>query len=175
MTERVLVTLAACVLAGCIGTPAELAPIVGNPAPDFAVETIDGETWRLSDQAGRVVVLDLMGVHCAPCRAAMPHLRDVHEAHAGDGLAMLSVDMGSVYPALGSDDPDELRAFRDAFNATWAFAVDRGAKVGPAFQPIAVPTLVVIDGEGIIRAKLSGAIVDSEQVEAAMAEAGSVA
>ena len=161
-------------LAGCTGTaPREVGPLVGNIAPVFEVQPVDNvSAWNLTAHRGQVVLLDLMGVNCEPCRQAMPHLLAVAGAHANDTrFAMVSVDMASVYPGLGASNVQEIHNFRREFNATWPFAPDPGT-VGQGFEPIALPTMVIIDGEGIIRFKAGGKVLQENQVEAELAKAG---
>lgn len=164
--------LAALLLSGC-AEPRDVGPLVGQVAPGFEVLPVDGpEPWNLSAQRGKAVLLDLMGVNCAPCRTQMPHLLAVARNHANDSrAAMLSVDMASVYPTLGAREPGEIRAFKAEFNATWPFAPDAQAKVGRAYEPIVIPTLVVIDREGVIRAKFSGGTTPEATLEDALRRA----
>lgn len=172
--QRVGVALAllALALAGCTGPGREVGPLVGNTAPGFTLTPVDSVAWSLRAQQGKVVLLDLMGVNCAPCRAEMPHLLRVSAGHAGDaGFAMLSVDMASVYPGLGARSLDEIRAYKREFNASWPFAPDEQGRVGPAYEPIALPTIVVIGPDGVIRAKHSGGVTTEEQLEASIAKA----
>jgi cytochrome oxidase Cu insertion factor (SCO1/SenC/PrrC family) len=67
------------------------APIVGSLAPDFELETVDGDTIRLSDLRGKVVALNFWATWCAPCRLEMPDLQDRADAF-GDRLAVVGVD-----------------------------------------------------------------------------------
>lgn len=161
------------VLAGCTAPEGGgVGPLVGNLAPDFAVQPVDREPWSLAAQRGKVVLLDLMGVNCPPCRAEMPHLLKVMANHQDDaGYAQISVDMASVFPGLGARNLDELRGFRDEFRMTWPIAPDRGGDVGPAYQPIGLPTIVIIGPDGVIRAKHSGGVTSAEQLERDIAAA----
>jgi len=61
-------------------------------APDFAVNTFNGEYFKLSDQKGKVVLLDIMGVGCPPCEMQMPELQKIKE-DKGDDITILSVDV----------------------------------------------------------------------------------
>jgi thiol-disulfide isomerase/thioredoxin len=46
-------------------------------APAFAVTTTDGQRVSLDDLKGKVVLIDFWATWCAPCREAMPHMRDI--------------------------------------------------------------------------------------------------
>src|SRR5262249_13248232 len=50
---------------------------LGKQAPDFECERLDGKKIKLSDFRGNVVVLDVWATWCAPCRAMIPHEREL--------------------------------------------------------------------------------------------------
>lgn len=52
-----------------------------------------GETVGLDDYAGQVVVLNIWGYWCGPCRAEVPDLQFVLEQTAADGVAVLGIDV----------------------------------------------------------------------------------
>lgn len=144
--------------------------MVGNQAPPIEVTTIEGETWRLSDQRGKVVLIDLMGVNCPPCRAAMPHLKATHEKYNATGFELISIDMGAVFPGLGGDT-EEVRAFKEEFDAGWAFAKDSEGTVGQKYRPIALPTALFVGTDGVIRKVLSGGVHSEEEFTAGIEQA----
>ncbi|MCA1813080.1 MAG: TlpA family protein disulfide reductase [Halobacteriales archaeon] len=165
--------LALLLLAGCLGQPAgrEVGPLVGNTAPDFTVQPVGANaTWHLAEHRGRFVVLDLMGVNCEPCRVEMPHLLALSQDRSL-GFDMVSVDMASVYPGLGAKDTRDIQQFRAGFNATWDFAPDSG-RVGRDYEPIVLPTTVILDREGVIVFRSGGGTVTEQQMRGAMERAG---
>ena len=50
---------------------------IGKPAPDFSLTTLDGKTVRLSDQRGKVVLLDFLGNLVHPCQITLPHTQEL--------------------------------------------------------------------------------------------------
>ncbi|HEV8359929.1 MAG TPA: TlpA disulfide reductase family protein [Candidatus Thermoplasmatota archaeon] len=160
-------------LAGCTAPDARtVGPLVGNLAPPFEVQPVDAPAWNLSAMQGKAVVLDLMGVNCGPCRVEMPHLLELAARRANDtAFGLVSIDMASVFPSLGARNDSEIRGFKAEFNATWPFAPDTGGWVGRAYEPIALPTAVVVGPDGVIRAKHSGGTVTADQFEADLAAA----
>src|ERR1700736_5087364 len=67
-------------------------PVVGQPAPAFALSTIDGKTVRLADYRGKTLVINVWGSWCPPCRLETPDLIAEAKADASPGVAFLGVD-----------------------------------------------------------------------------------
>src|SRR5699024_11045689 len=66
---------------------------VGDTAPNFTLETFDGEEVKLSDYRGQKVLLNFCATWCPPCRAEMPDMQKYHEEEAGDDVVILGVNL----------------------------------------------------------------------------------
>lgn len=64
----------------------------GTRAPDWALPTLTGDTVRLADLRGKVVLIDFFYKSCAPCCAALPFLQSLHEKYKDKGFVMLGID-----------------------------------------------------------------------------------
>src|SRR2546430_16030603 len=64
---------------------------VGDPAPNFTLETLDGQTVSLAQYKGKVVVLGLFHI-CEPCLIQGTELQKVHEAFQGKNVQVLGVN-----------------------------------------------------------------------------------
>lgn len=80
-----------------------------SKAPDFSVDLVTGDTFRLSDHLGKdVIVIDFWTTFCQPCVGALQHLEHIYEAKKGKGLVVLAVAMdppdtaGQVVPFVKS-------------------------------------------------------------------------
>lgn len=117
-------------------------------APEFTFVTLDGDTIRSSELAGKVVVLNFWATWCIPCRLEMPSLEKLYRRRASDGLVVLGFDTDG--------DPAKVRAFLTSHDITYPVGV-AGAASRAAFGGIsAVPTTFVIDRTGMIRHRVVG-------------------
>jgi len=68
------------------------APVVGEPAPDFALRTVDGRIVKLSDLRGKVVWINFWATWCAPCKQELPEIERIYNDKRDQGLEVLEVN-----------------------------------------------------------------------------------
>lgn len=117
---------------------------VGSSAPDFELTALNGETIRLDQFRGQPVLLSLGATWCPDCRAEAPVLEDLHKAHPE--LAILMVD--------SKESPAIVQQFADEFGITHPILLDPDGAVMDLYQVFAIPTVLFIDSDGVIRAKV---------------------
>lgn len=148
---------------------ADLAPVVlnelsvGSPAPDFSLDTPGGDSMRLSDQQGNVVLLNFWATWCAPCRTEMPLLQSAFEQYADDGLVILGVDF--------DESADEVQTFADQLSLSFPLLLDPGGVVQSLYRVPGYPTSVMIDREGTLIAYHIGGL-NAQQLDAYLQQAG---
>jgi cytochrome oxidase Cu insertion factor (SCO1/SenC/PrrC family) len=113
-------------------------------APDFTLTDVDGNTFRLSDQAGKIVVLEFMRTTCPACVAEEPHLRELRSKFGGD-VVMVFI---SVDPT--GDTDNVLRDHRNQNLMGW-IAVGDKAQVYQRYAVRSTPTILIIDKNGYIK------------------------
>jgi cytochrome c biogenesis protein CcmG/thiol:disulfide interchange protein DsbE len=126
------------------------SPLVGKPAPSLALPGLDGSDVASSDYAGRVYVVNFWASWCVPCRAEASRLQQFWERYGPEGVGLVGV----VY----QDDEDKARAFRDEFGLTFPQAMDQDGRAALDFGVFGIPETFVVDQNGIVKAKLVGAV-----------------
>ena len=116
---------------------------VGQSAPDFTVATLDGGEFSLSDQRGRVVLVNWFATWCPPCIEEMPHLqKEVWEEFRGSDFAMVSI--------AREESVQIVKPFVTEHAVTWPFAVDPAREAYAKYAAAYIPRNQVIDRAGTI-------------------------
>jgi len=119
------------------------SPLVGKPAPDFSLDTLDGKHIALADLRGKVVLLDFWATWCGPCRAALPHTQDLVD-HAAPGLVVLTVDV--------KEKDDIIQKFMQDNRYTYPVLLDRDGAIIKAYGVTGIPSYIIIDRDGTLKA-----------------------
>jgi peroxiredoxin len=126
------------------------APVAGQTAPDVVLRfTEGGEQRSLSSYRGGVLVLDFWSTSCAPCRDAMPKLEEFHRRYKGRGVTVIGV-------AVDIDDYNRVVQLAKEARVTYTIAADTSGEAKQYYQPRTLPTLVVIDKDGVIALRVDG-------------------
>lgn len=126
--------------------------LVLDEAPDFELQTLSGETVRLSDYRGKKVVLNFWATWCPPCKAEMPHMQNFYEDH-GDEIEIIAVNLTSRDNGL-----DSLERFISEYGLTFNIPLDVNGEYGNLYEIISIPTTYVIDESGQINQKIIGPV-----------------
>lgn len=138
-----------------------------KPAPAFALPGLHGETVRLSDYRGKVVLVNFWGTWCVPCKEETPALAAVYRKLRDQGLEIIGVDLRNQ-ERPGPDGDADVRAFTERYGVTYPIALDVAGETARAFQIYPLPTSFFVDQSGTIRYVRVGAI-RADEVEAIFA------
>jgi cytochrome c biogenesis protein CcmG, thiol:disulfide interchange protein DsbE len=142
------------------------APRAGLLAPDFALDTLAGDSVRLSDLRGDPVIVNVWASWCPPCRSEMPAFERVYREYAGSGLHILAVN------AISQDTLENARAFVVEHDLTFPIPLDDANVVLQGYRISAFPSTFFIDREGVIHKVVLGGVSEAllrSQVEELLA------
>ncbi len=119
---------------------------VGSMMPDLVSKDLEGKTVKLSDLKGKVVVIDVWATWCPPCRAMIPHSRELVGKLKNKPFVLVSVSIDA--------EKKTLTDFMKKNEMPWTHWFDgRGGNVTKTLKVRAIPTIYVMDQKGVIRYK----------------------
>lgn len=134
------------------GVTTEIPPEKRGAALDFSGTTYAGEKFAAADHRGTVMVLNVWYASCPPCRKEAPDLQAIHAEHPKD-VQFIGVNI--------RDEAGPAQAFEKAHGITYPSLPDPDASIMYALRgqvaPNAVPSTLVLDREGRVAARISGA------------------
>jgi thiol-disulfide isomerase/thioredoxin len=134
---------------------------VGNRAIDFQVPALDGKTVKLSDYRGKPVLLNFWATWCGPCRGEVPFLNQINAAYSSQGLVMMAVDVG--------ENSTTIQNFMTSLNVSLPAFMDANTTIAQnTYKVGGIPTTLMIDKNGIIRFRITGAFPDKASIETAL-------
>jgi thiol-disulfide isomerase/thioredoxin len=116
-------------------------------------ETLEGKQVSLSSYAGKVVVINVWGAWCPPCRAEADDLAAAARVLAPDGVVFLGINSRDL-------SKDNALAFQRTYKVPYASIYDPGGRNLLAFRgtltPNSIPSTVIIDKQGRVAASILG-------------------
>jgi peroxiredoxin len=142
----------------------------GTKAPDFTLNSLDGNQFSLADALSRgPVVLAFFKVSCPTCQYAFPFFERLYQAYARKGVTLVGISQ---------NEAKDTAAFSKQFGVTFPILLDdtNSYPVSNAYGLTNVPTLFWIAPDGEIELTSVGWVkADFEQVNRKMADAGKTA
>lgn len=139
------------------GTVQELPAAKRAKPVTLSGKLLDGKSWNVTSAKGKVVVLNVWGAWCGPCQSEMPHLQKAWKSYesANKPVVFMGIDQrdsnavaastlkkwGVTYPSLANDDGENLQGLQR--------------------KVVATPTTLVLDKQGRIAARVSGATTET--------------
>lgn len=117
-------------------------PRLGNPAANFTLSDLAGNTVSLADFKGQPVILNFWATWCGPCEAEMPEINKAYLKHKEEGLVVLAINL--------AEHPDTVKSFVDYYDLAFTILLDRDKAVGKLYGARALPTTYFIDRSGTI-------------------------
>ncbi len=125
------------------GGSQSLIAVADKPAaPDFSLADIDGNTHRLSDYRGRVVIINFWATWCPPCRREMPSMERAWQSIQSKNILLLAINVGQ--------NEDQVWEFTADTPVTFPILLDEEGEVSNEWPMLGLPTTFIVDPEGRI-------------------------
>ena len=123
--------------------PGITARAISGIAPDFALQSRDGETVTLAGLRGQVVMINFWATWCGPCREEMPHLEALHQRYSALGFTLLGVNV--------EEDSENAEAWLEEMPVSFPILFDPENRVSVLYNVLAMPSTVLVDRQGNLR------------------------
>lgn len=125
---------------------------VGQPAPDFTLNDLEGNAVRLSDLKGKGVFINFWATWCNPCRAEMPDIEAVWKANKDKGLVVLAVNL------TNQDDVEAVKVYMKDMKLSFPALLDTKGSVASLYRVGPIPSSYFVNREGVLTSVQVGAM-----------------
>lgn len=127
---------------------------VGSTAPNFSLETLQGERVELKDFRGKGVFLNFWGTWCKPCEKEMPYMEQEYRNFKDQGVEILAVNIGESNLVVSK--------FVDRFDLTFPMLMDKKSAVTELYGITPIPTTFLIDKNGKVLKVITGSMTQKD-------------
>lgn len=143
-------------LGGCSSEkPARLK--IGDQAPAFVFEGLDGKTIPLASLQNQPVILRFFITDCKFCKADTPVFNDYYNKHKDQGLMVLYLTT--------TTDRGQVAKFAKDLNISFPVGIDANRKISELFNIKVKPQTIVFDANHLIRGAILGGVTEVELEE----------
>ncbi len=125
-----------------------IRPARQKVADDFTLKTADGPTVKLSEQRGKVVLVNFWATWCPPCKEEMPAMQRLHERYRKDAFVLLAISVDA--------DSRVVQPYLTEHRFTFTVGLDSKMEVANAYGVRALPASFIVDRDGTLTAMAIG-------------------
>lgn len=123
--------------------------------PELETETLDGDTFVLSEVIGsQLVILNFFATWCGPCAAEIPEFNRYFEEHHEEGVVILGIDV--------NEQEHVVRSFADRHRMVYPVGLDPNGDIARNYDVRSLPTTIVIGTDGRVKLYETGAISNAD-------------
>ncbi|WP_243290109.1 thiol-disulfide oxidoreductase ResA [Bacillus sp. FJAT-47783] len=127
---------------------------VGSKAPDFVLNDLQGDSYKLSDFAGKGVFINFWGTWCEPCKREMPYMERQYKHYKNEGVEILAINVGESKIAVEN--------FANQHGLTFPIVLDKKMEVLNAYGVDPLPTTFLIDKNGKVVKIITGQMTERD-------------
>jgi thiol-disulfide isomerase/thioredoxin len=122
--------------------------LIGNLAPDFELQTLDGKNLKLSGLRGKAVLLNFWATYCGPCKVEMPWFVELQKEYGPQGFQIVGV---------ANDDAsnEDIAKFAKEMGINYPILIGKDA-VSDSYKVSVLPTSYFVDRDGKLIAREFG-------------------
>jgi len=158
----ILVAGAAWTVASRVTTAQATRERARRATPEISLPTLDGRTFKLSEQLGKPVIVNFWATWCLPCRAELPAFEAVYKSHRDDGLVIVGVDI--------AEPQDVVTKFVADMGLTFPVALDSDGEALALYRVQGLPTTLFVGRDGTIRDMTVGGPLTKAAIESKISD-----
>ncbi|MCM3756834.1 thiol-disulfide oxidoreductase ResA [Sporosarcina aquimarina] len=153
----ILLVLAAAIVFALTSKKETKVLAVGDKAPNFELQDMNGKKVKLSDYEGQGVFLNFWGTWCPPCKKEMPYIEKHSKEFTNKGVQVLSVNIG--------ESEFKVNTFINQYGLTFPVLIDKNKSVSRnSYNVVPLPTTMLIDKNGVIKQIVTREMSEAEIV-----------
>jgi peroxiredoxin len=117
-------------------------------APPFELPDLERNEHRLSDYAGKVLVVNFWASWCVPCRQELPSMNRAARKLIEQPVAWIAINVG--------EDSEAVKAFTADYPIDFTVLLDPSGRISQSWQVVGMPTTVVVNREGYVTHRIVG-------------------
>lgn len=124
-------------------------------ARNFRMERLNGESFSLEDQEGKVVLLNIWATWCAPCREETPDLVELYNKYKDQDFMIVGVSTDKQGPSV-------VKPFVEKYDVSYPIVIDDGTVMEKYGPTMGIPTSYIIGKDGNLKYFAVGALTNKE-------------
>ncbi len=137
--------------------------LIGQQAPEIRLDMLDGERFVLSEQKGKIVVLDFWATWCAPCMQTMPLVEEAMADFDPEQVRLVSINL--------EEPADHVQSVLERHKLSVPVALDIDGVAAHRYEARAIPQMVIVGKDGkIARLYVGGGSKTVQEMKAAITQ-----